>query len=416
LAQLTELSLYANQLTKLPAEIGALRNLISLHLSSNQLTSLPPEFENLGRLRNLSLNKNLLTNMPAEIGRLTNLNELNLGSNQLTSIPAAIGNLKQLNYLGLSNNQLTHLPAQIRDLSNLSKLDLTANQLTNLQPEIGTLHNLKRLYLEGNPNLDVASVCTSFSDFPETIVFTTSSARWYTNRKHLVIALSKIDSLPVEITRMKNITGLDFPDNKLTTLPPELWDMEQLTHLILPSNLFTSLPTGITKLKNLKELNLYDNPIPADELERLREQLPNCLVVGEGYKELLEKYSREKKYGQAYTYQLKVLEKDSANYNNWYSLSFYALFADQPQEAVRAAKKTLELRPDAQSVESNLALGYLLNNQWSEAEKIYLKRKGQQFTDGKRLWDEVFLTDIAALEAAGITHPDFEKVKQLFQK
>lgn len=76
----------------------------------------------------------------------------------------------------------------------------------------------------------------------------------------------------------------------------------------------------------------------------------------------------------------------------------------------------LELNPDAQKVETNLALGYLLNDQWSEAEVIYLKWKGQHFPNDSRLCDDVFLKDIKDLEDAGVTHPDFKKVRQLFGK
>ena len=110
------------------------------------------------------------------------------------------------------------------------------------------------------------------------------------------------------------------------------------------------------------------------------------------------------------------MKEDSEYYNNWFNLSFYALFVGKPQEAINAAQKTLDIEPEATSVETNLALGYLLNNQWAEAKEIYLKWKGKHFLDDDRLCDEVFLLDIADLEKAGVEHPDFEKVKALFKK
>lgn len=65
-------------------------------------------------------------------------------------------------------------------------------------------------------------------------------------------------------------------------------------------------------------------------------------------------------------------------------------------------------------METNLALGYLLNNQWEEAEAIYLKWRGKSFPNSGGNCDEIFTQDIATLEAEGIMHPDFEKVRILF--
>lgn len=97
-------------------------------------------------------------------------------------------------------------------------------------------------------------------------------------------------------------------------------------------------------------------------------------------------------------------------------MSWYALFAKQPKEAMEAAQKTLELQLTAQSVNTNLALGYLLNNQWKEAKKNYQKWKGKSFPDDTqgRLCDDIFLQDMAGLEKAGIKHNNFKKVEKLF--
>jgi tetratricopeptide (TPR) repeat protein len=148
-------------------------------------------------------------------------------------------------------------------------------------------------------------------------------------------------------------------------------------------------------------------------LNRYLDLKPNHLWT---IKQLSYTYSDLNDYKSAYSFATKATELEAENYSNWFSLSFYALFVGKPQEAIQAAKKTLELNPEAVSVETNLALGYVLNNQYAEAEKIYLKWKGKNFPNDKRLCDEIFLADIAALEQAGITHPDFEKVKKLLGK
>lgn len=121
-------------------------------------------------------------------------------------------------------------------------------------------------------------------------------------------------------------------------------------------------------------------------------------------------------YLNAYINTKEALKTDNVRYNNWYNLSFYALFVGKPEESIQAAQKVLSLAPEQVCVETNLALGYLLNNQYSEAEKIYQKWKSKSFPDDERLCDDIFLADIADLEQTGIMHSDFEKGKNMFKK
>lgn len=72
---------------------------------------------------------------------------------------------------------------------------------------------------------------------------------------------------------------------------------------------------------------------------------------------------------------------------------------------------------EAETAERYLAPAYLLNGKYGQAEVIYKKWKGRKFSEkDEDTADVTFLQDIARLEAAGLTHPDFEKVKQLLGK
>ncbi|MBK8965347.1 MAG: hypothetical protein IPM36_01460 [Lewinellaceae bacterium] len=108
--------------------------------------------------------------------------------------------------------------------------------------------------------------------------------------------------------------------------------------------------------------------------------------------------------------------KDSTDSYDWLRLSYCALFVGKPLEAIQASQKTLELNPQAERVETSLAFGYLLNDQWPDAEAIFQKWKGKQFADSSLSCEDVFISVVDDLEAAGITHPDFEKVRNLFSK
>ena len=147
-------------------------------------------------------------------------------------------------------------------------------------------------------------------------------------------------------------------------------------------------------------------------IERYLEKIPNNKRA---LSQLTTLYYETKRYDKAYHTVIDLCSIDSTNYKNWFNLSWYALFANKPQVAIQTAQKTLALDSSKVGVETNLALGYLLNNQYPQAEAIYLKLKGKSFPGDKRLCKDVFLKDIAALEAAGITHPDFERVRALLK-
>jgi tetratricopeptide (TPR) repeat protein len=133
-------------------------------------------------------------------------------------------------------------------------------------------------------------------------------------------------------------------------------------------------------------------------------------------KGLAETYSKLKDYKKAYSYTHKILALEPNDTSAWFDLSYYALFVGKPEESIKAAKKTLLLDSEKKAVESNLALGYLLNNQYAEANKIYLKWKGKKFNKKDAdLSNKFFLQDITNLEQANINHKDFEKVKALFR-
>jgi len=148
---LGSLSLYKNQLSALPEEIGKLTELTHLYLYNNQLSALPEEIGNLTNLRELDLDNNRLPALPEEIGNLTELTHLNLSNNQLTALPEEIGNLTELRELDLDNNRLPALPADIGKLTELTHLNLSNNQLTALPEEIGNLTELRDLSLDNNP-------------------------------------------------------------------------------------------------------------------------------------------------------------------------------------------------------------------------------------------------------------------------
>jgi WD40 repeat protein len=92
-------------------------------------------------------------------------------------------------------------------------------------------------------------------------------------------------------------------------------------------------------------------------------------------------------------------------------VSWYALFAKQPQRALLEAEQGHRLYPDALEIETNHAHALLFLNKTTEALGVYLAHKGQIIA-GQGLWEQVVLRDFTELRAAGIDHPQFKTVEQ----
>ncbi len=119
-------------------------------------------------------------------------------------------------------------------------------------------------------------------------------------------------------------------------------------------------------------------------------------------------------YVKGYKRFYAAVQTDTLTPELYFNLSFFALFVGQYTQAIEAAQKTLQLDPNSVKVETNLALGYLLNNQYDQAEAIYKKWKGKKFDAAdEETANQIFLKDISDLEQSGIQHKDFKKVKLL---
>ncbi len=94
----------------------------------------------------------------------------------------------------------------------------------------------------------------------------------------LNVNTNQLDALPEKIGRLKGLQMLDLSHNRLTTLPSEIGQLHNLTELYLQYNRIKTLPEEIARLQNLRKLTLYENPIPPQELDKIRKLLPNCEI------------------------------------------------------------------------------------------------------------------------------------------
>lgn len=335
---------------------------------------------------------------------------MDLSGNKLTTLPASFGQLKSLVWLNLNFNELSVLPASFGQLSAMKECQLANNQLTTLPEGFGNLHRLESLLLSRN----------KFQVFPAGI----SSLVFL---KSLDLSENKLTSLPAEIKQWQNLNNLNVRNNQLAALPNEIGQLTHLEELYLGENQLTALPASICNLNRLTTLSTTKNPIQSrpDCMKGMKAKAPMFETLTEAvmgaqseddYLKIAGDLLRSENV-KAYEKIQERIKKDSTNASLYFSLSYYALFAKDYPAAIAAAQKTLQLDPKSIKVETNLALGYLLNNEYAKAEKIYKKWKGKKFDAAdEENANAIFLKDIAELEEVGITHKDFEKVKKLMEK
>lgn len=232
-----------------------------LHFSFNKIEYLPKEIGKFQNLKELSLTDNLLKELPEEIGSLSKLEALLISENELQQLPKSIGQLENLRSLFISKNNFKTLPNEIEQLKNLTNLYIDNNSLESFPDIIFHLSNLQTLQISNN----------KLTYLPEEI-------RQLKKLNYLSISDNFLESLPNSIFHLPNLQTLHIGNNKLKHLPNEIEQLKSLVKLGLNNSSFESLPTILEKLTHLKELYMYNTSLSNDQINQIKEWLPNCRI------------------------------------------------------------------------------------------------------------------------------------------
>jgi tetratricopeptide (TPR) repeat protein len=111
----------------------------------------------------------------------------------------------------------------------------------------------------------------------------------------------------------------------------------------------------------------------------------------------------------------ETLSTTEARYESalaWAKLSWYLIFVNQPEGAIEAARKGLEVEPSLSWTYIYAAHGLLFSGQYAEAEEIYRTCIDAVLDDGNRA-DQLVLDHFKELRQNGIAHPDMERIEKL---
>ena len=363
LTNLETLELPENNLKSLPAEIGQLHKLKTLDLTRNDLKRLPEEISGLSNLRYLALANNQIDSLPTGFFKLAKLETLYLGNNNFSVLPPDFGKLTRLKDLVLYNNHLTTLPREIGQLTKLQFMLLQNNDLERLPASIDQLQSLRNLALLGNDRLSLEQICKSLAKHPRPVVLATEGAKGSKDPHCLLVEIDRQDSLPAALAQMPN----------------------------------------------LRQLQLF-----ADSLKAIAEPVFQLTKEQLDFADAAYALYINGNYGLAYQAALVNAQKQPQDFSAWVQLCDYSLLAKAYPKAIEAAQKVLSLNPDYAEAHSKLVLGFILNGQYAKALPIIKEWKDVPMTEGT--YQKVFLADLNRLEATGINHPDFSKLREVIGK
>lgn len=86
-------------------------------------------------------------------------------------------------------------------------------------------------------------------------------------------------SLPAEVRLLQNLRTLDLSDNTFTGVPAEVGQLTKLEILDISNNPITGLPLEIGNLSNLKVLDVRGTRYSTQDLEKIREALPETVDI-----------------------------------------------------------------------------------------------------------------------------------------
>jgi leucine-rich repeat protein SHOC2 len=421
LESLKELDISFNALTEIPAKLSQLKKLESLDLHHNDLTELPANIDQLSNLKHLNIYENNIKIFPSAIGSLSRLKSIQASDNLLQTIPETITKLIDLEFLDLSDNQIRSIPNGLNLLKNLQILDLGANLLTSTGTALDGLSRLKKLYLGGNPNLIFAS-------------------KTYTWNALEVLDLSncKLTQIPPGVYAIKTLQSLDLSKNKGLTVSSPLKSATSLKTLTLAANDLKEIPAFLFFMPSLKLIDLKNNQITYLPKEHPYREGPELDIRGnpisEQPDELLklstwknyiciapELYFAKKRYEKALEVASFILAKKGQNpyYDDDRCIDpknhiRYAMYAQDAQQTIDLATRFLNWHSTETYMNARLIIGYILNKQFPEAEKLIQEWKGKKFSNGKDAHGYI-LNEILLMEQNGIQHVDFARAKQLLK-
>ena len=136
------------------------------------------------------------------------------------------------------------------------------------------------------------------------------------------------------------------------------------------------------------------------------------------YRQYASYYGKKMNYKKAilnYSLALKI-KREAGTYLN---ISWYCLLDKQYKKAITYGEEGLKLAKNNKNkmwLYTNIAHGYLLNNEYNKALNIYTRYKGKKiYENSNKLWNDIIIEDIKYLKEGNITSPYFNVIEKIMK-
>lgn len=278
------------------------KSLNRLNLSGNSISDLTPLMDIPG-LKWLNVSNNSISDLSPIMG-ISSIISLDASGNNISST-APLSMLQGLDELLLSNNPITSLTGLNR-LRGLETLDLSFTGLRDgMLRSLYDLGSLRLLNIEDNPELSGDAVrqleellpYCSIRHSPLSYSVMLGDVLYEPDTGYVDITgtgITSIDGIE-ELTKLEtaylgsnfisdvsplqgllNLRSLDLSNNMVYDISP-LWTLSGLEYLNLSNNGIESVD-ALVGMSSLRHLDLSGNPISEEDIDRLREFLPDCRI------------------------------------------------------------------------------------------------------------------------------------------
>lgn len=201
-----------------------------------------PDFGNFKELKKLRIGGLHFASIPKSISEADNLQEIRLGGIKTKIDISYFYTLKQLKTLQIINSKVEIIPNGIKELQNLEVLYLHSNDIKQMNDEIYKLINLKELTLEG-------------------------------------ISIKNISN---DIQKLENLERLSILNADLGKINPKIFKLKKLKYLSFFNNSqIKTIPKEIYNCKSLEVLNITNTQVSVEEIQKIKEKLPNLRIISE---------------------------------------------------------------------------------------------------------------------------------------
>ncbi len=412
----------------LPYVTSTLNNLGNLLSDNNEMDKAQKHYQEALQIYRKLAQKNPDVFQPYVAGTLNNLGVLLRANNEMDKAQKHYQEALQLYRKLAQKNPDVFQPDVAMTLNNLGILLSDNNEMDKAQKHYQEALQIYRKLVQKNPDVYLPDVATTLNNLGALL---SDNNEMDKAQKHYQEALQIYGKLAQKNPKVYNLDvcmtainlGLFYEeilesmgDMSLKEEGIQLMEDTRLRLSIFPKDhpvvkQYTPYVDRLLEFFSSFTMEQFELNQKIDAIETLKQQ-------NETEQDVHQKVVRQQQIVDLH-HQLELYLPDNKDLQNliaseYGSLAWYQLFDQQFTAAEEAARKGLSIDPTEEWISTNLALSLLYQGKWEAAKAIYLPFKDQPQGDGT--YKEVFLEDLDALEKAGITHPDVEKIRQLLQK